>query len=330
VPTRFAYDGQNVWADLDGSNNLQVRYLYGDGVDQILARIVSNGQPNAGVAWYLADRLGSVRDLENGSSQAVGDHLDYDGYGNTTETQAPYGDRFKYTARENDADTGLNYNRSRYYSSTLGRWISKDPIGFSAHDPNLYRYVLNAPSINLDPSGENIDRRGLDPRLQLIITRLQRELWSLVEKLQARLDESTAPEILLEALQKRISANPKIPAPIKDLLSGYILAIQRRFFDLVGDVNSLIADIGKFARSLLTAKDPQASFDAFMKNVFTPKNEELGARFAAFERDAKLAAGLVLLVFIQADIISDVKDGAQVLWKGLGDTLKGLISKPPK
>src|SRR5262249_42997262 len=61
VTTRFAYDGENVWADMDGGNSLQVRYLYSDGVDQILARTVSTGQPNAGVAWYLADRLGSVR-----------------------------------------------------------------------------------------------------------------------------------------------------------------------------------------------------------------------------------------------------------------------------
>jgi RHS repeat-associated protein len=153
VTTRFAYDGENIWADLDGSNNLQVRYLYGDGVDQILARIVSSGQPNAGVAWYLTDRLGSLRDLENGSTQVAGDHVDYDGFGNPTETASSYGDRYKYTAREWDGDTGLQYNRARYYNPTIGRWANEDPSGIFADDTNLYRYVQNQATLLTDPTG---------------------------------------------------------------------------------------------------------------------------------------------------------------------------------
>src|SRR5262249_53390628 len=43
----------DVWVDLDGSNALQVRYLYGDGVDQRLARINAAGT----AAWYALDRL---------------------------------------------------------------------------------------------------------------------------------------------------------------------------------------------------------------------------------------------------------------------------------
>jgi RHS repeat-associated protein len=153
VTTQFAYDGQNVSADLDGSNNLQVRYLYGNGLDQILARIVSSGEPNAGVAWYLQDRLGSVRDLENGSTQLIGDHLDYDGFGNLSETAATYGDRYKWTGREWDSDVLLRYHRARYASPSLGRWISEDPAGFSAGDSNLYRYVQNDPANLTDPDG---------------------------------------------------------------------------------------------------------------------------------------------------------------------------------
>ena len=55
--TRFAYDGQNVWADLDGSNNLVTRRLFLDTVDSVTARISASGT----VAWYLLDRLGSIR-----------------------------------------------------------------------------------------------------------------------------------------------------------------------------------------------------------------------------------------------------------------------------
>lgn len=39
------------------------------------------------------------------------------------------------------------------YDPTIGRWISEDPIGFEAADPNLYRYVENNPTNATDPSG---------------------------------------------------------------------------------------------------------------------------------------------------------------------------------
>ena len=57
--TRFAYDGSNVWADLNSSNALTMRRLYLDGVDQPFARVDSSNV----AAWYLADHLGSVRDV---------------------------------------------------------------------------------------------------------------------------------------------------------------------------------------------------------------------------------------------------------------------------
>src|SRR5262249_12825644 len=45
---RYAYDDQDVWADLDANNQVQVRYLRGDAVDQLFARLGSNGSE----AWY--------------------------------------------------------------------------------------------------------------------------------------------------------------------------------------------------------------------------------------------------------------------------------------
>jgi hypothetical protein len=41
----------------------------------------------------------------------------------------------------------------RFYSSDIGRWTTKDPIGFSGGDTNLYGYVLNDPINFIDPSG---------------------------------------------------------------------------------------------------------------------------------------------------------------------------------
>ncbi len=146
--TRLAYDGQNVWADLTSSNALQTRYIRGDVVDQIFARISSSGT----AAWYLTDRQGSVRNLTDASG-TLQDTLTYDGFGNATESNSSFGDRYKYTGREFDSETGLQYNRARYYTAAIGRWTSQDPIGFNGSDGNLYRYVRNSPTNATDPSG---------------------------------------------------------------------------------------------------------------------------------------------------------------------------------
>jgi RHS repeat-associated protein len=149
--TRFVYDGDNVAVDLDGSNNVLVRYLYGDGLDQLLTRTVASGA-NAGRWAYLTDNLGSVRDLGNWNGQ-VQDHLNYTGFGVPTDYFPAVSDRYQYAAGEYDADTGLVHVGRRYYFPTIGRWGAEDPWKFRAGDPDLYRYVGNNPTNRTDPSG---------------------------------------------------------------------------------------------------------------------------------------------------------------------------------
>jgi RHS repeat-associated protein len=153
VVTRRHWDGEDLWAITDASNVVAVRYLYGDGVDQVQGRIVEAG-PNAGTqGFYATDHLGSVRDIIDAATGDVLFHAEYDAFGVATEYGAGYGDTLKYTAREFDADTGLQYNRARWYDNSTGRWLSEDPIGFAAGDHNLYRYVSNFSTGATDPSG---------------------------------------------------------------------------------------------------------------------------------------------------------------------------------
>jgi RHS repeat-associated protein len=127
-----------------------MRRLY-DATDTVFARIDSSGN----AAWCLTDRLGSVRDIESNSTQAILDHLDYDAYGKTTnETQPGNGDRFKYAGGYFEATTGLYHFGAREYDPATGRWRQEDPSGFSAGDSNLDRYVGNGPTDATDPTGE--------------------------------------------------------------------------------------------------------------------------------------------------------------------------------
>jgi RHS repeat-associated protein len=150
VAERFAYDqNSNAWADLDDSNAITTRRLYLDTVDALFARIDSEGD----VAWYLTDRLGSIRDLMD-TDGTVLDHIDYNGFGKITyESDPGSGDRYTWTGRELDDVTGLQFNRARWYSFDIVGWMSVDPIGFAAGDTNLYRYVGNSPTSATDPSG---------------------------------------------------------------------------------------------------------------------------------------------------------------------------------
>jgi RHS repeat-associated protein len=153
VTVRHAYDGNgNIWADVTTTNTLLARYVYGDGVDQVWARAIPAGLPNSGVAWYLSDREGSVRDIMD-SSGVVQDHIDYNGYGNATHTTISFADSHGYAGGQTDLSTGLVQEQERWYEPPIGSWMSQDPIGFGGGDANLYRYVGNDATNATDPTG---------------------------------------------------------------------------------------------------------------------------------------------------------------------------------
>jgi RHS repeat-associated protein len=84
----------------------------------------------------------------------VKDTITYDGWGQiTNDTNMSLRGRYGYTGREEDVETGWQYNRARYYDSVNARWITQDPLGFDAGDSNLYRYVLNSSTGASDPGG---------------------------------------------------------------------------------------------------------------------------------------------------------------------------------
>jgi RHS repeat-associated protein len=108
---------------------------------------------NGAVLWGLGDNQGSIRLVTDKDGNVVNE-ITYDAFGQVTaETNAGIEFRFGYTGREFDSETGNYYYRSRYYDSTVGRFISEDSIGFDGGDANLYRYVANSPTNYIDPFG---------------------------------------------------------------------------------------------------------------------------------------------------------------------------------
>jgi RHS repeat-associated protein len=149
--SRHAYDSSGqLLADLNGSGNLVTRYLNGDAVDQVLARESASGS----VAWYLTDDEGSVRDLVNNSGTII-DQIAYDAFGNkTSETSPSSGDRLGYSGAQFDAAIGVYDENERYYDPSTGSWTTQDPLGLAAGDPNIYRYVGNSATNEIDPGGQ--------------------------------------------------------------------------------------------------------------------------------------------------------------------------------
>jgi RHS repeat-associated protein len=63
---------------------------------------------------------------------------------------------FRYQGQYEDSETGLYYNRFRYYSPEEGMYLSQDPIGLAGNNPTLYGYVSD-PNSWVDVFGLDVD-----------------------------------------------------------------------------------------------------------------------------------------------------------------------------
>jgi len=101
---------------------------------------------------YDADGLGSITSLSNAAG-ALAQTYTYDSFGNTTNSSGSLTNFFQYTGREYDTETNLYFYRARYYDSSLGRFLTEDPLDFDGDGTNFYDYALNDPNVFVDPYG---------------------------------------------------------------------------------------------------------------------------------------------------------------------------------
>jgi len=133
---RFVYDGWNLIAEYDGSNNLLKSYLWGDA---LLA--VTDGA-NAYLPVYDGNR--NIMSYLNATDASLVASYEYDPngrilwqYGNQNAEMS-----YRFSSEYYDKETGMYYYGYRYYNPGLCRWLNRDPIEEQGGN-NLYAFVNN-------------------------------------------------------------------------------------------------------------------------------------------------------------------------------------------
>ncbi len=144
----WLYAGNRIVAELDGSGAVLSRFVYGSRA-HVPDYIVAGG------ATYrvITDHLGSPRLFVNTQTGSIAQRLDYNEYGVVITDTNPGFQPFGFAGGLYDRDTRLVHFGARDYDPHVGRWTTRDPLGFSGGDTNLYVYTMNDPVNLIDPSG---------------------------------------------------------------------------------------------------------------------------------------------------------------------------------
>ncbi|WP_232471942.1 RHS repeat-associated core domain-containing protein [Vibrio gazogenes] len=146
--TEYLWQGDNLIGET--TNSEYQSYIYEPGTFKPLALLKGEGK-DATPYYYHLDQIGTPMEITDVAGQSVW-AVQYRAYGRVLtqqveEIQSP----LRFQGQYYDAETGLHYNRHRYYSPSTGRFTTADPIGL-AGGLNNYQYVPN-PTGWVDPLG---------------------------------------------------------------------------------------------------------------------------------------------------------------------------------
>mgnify|MGYP000847265526 FL=1 len=146
--TQFVWDGNvplHEWTE----ENEMVTWLFEQDTFVPAAKLVANGECFSIMSDYLGTPL-QVYDKEG--NKVWEQELDI--YGRQRKRPSAF-IPFKYQGQYEDAETGLYYNRFRYYDPNAGSYISQDPIGLVGGNPTLYGYAQDTNGW-IDPLGLDV------------------------------------------------------------------------------------------------------------------------------------------------------------------------------
>ncbi len=116
-------------------------------------------QPIDAIAWYQCDHLGTPMELTDHHAE-VAWAGQYKAWGDVREERSEWAKQvgmsnpIRFQGQYHDHETGLHYNRYRYYDPRVGRFVSQDPIRYTG-GLNLFAYTPNPIFW--------VDTRGLTP-----------------------------------------------------------------------------------------------------------------------------------------------------------------------
>ena len=171
-------DGHRVKRVTSGVTTIFVYNIVG----QLIAEyddVTSPPQGSGGTSYLTTDHLGSTR-VVTGQDGSIKGRYDYLPFGESLSNlsgrtpqmgyDAQVGLRQKFTQKERDSESGLDYFLARYYSSAQGRFTSIDTVLAFGNPQSLnrYQYGFNSPLRYVDPDG-NV---SLDALLNTSLTSL--------------------------------------------------------------------------------------------------------------------------------------------------------------
>jgi YD repeat-containing protein len=144
----YAYDGDQLWADLTPGNGLTARYLRGDGDGLPLAQLTPAGQ----VQWYWGDRDGNVRQVTDGVLHVV-QYYQYSSNGvGTPMVAGATSDRWRGQGQEYDVSAKLTYRQGVHTDPATGRTLGADARKLATGDWNPTRNTGYGPT-SIDNGG---------------------------------------------------------------------------------------------------------------------------------------------------------------------------------
>ncbi len=151
--TGYLYDGDEIVAQLNGSNQIVSQFVYATGATS------PDYMVNGGATYrIICDQLGSPRLVVNTTTGAIAEQMNYDEFGNVLLDSDAGFQPFGFAGGLKDPDTGFVRFGARDYNPSIGRWTTKDPLLFEGGDSNLYAYVLNDPVNFIDSDGTTVFR----------------------------------------------------------------------------------------------------------------------------------------------------------------------------